>query len=323
MLRCRTVLAGLLGLVLPAAIGAEVAFGRTLKQWQESSFVRERSSFGAASVASQGGLKVYPAPRELCLGGVFGNRCFEVPSEPEDFFESIIEYCADCTVLDVGANRGHFIDMALGRNPNVKIVAVEPHPLLSEALQRRFGDLPNVELHNAGLSVARGSLSAAINYAESADIYQAVRFIRSCADLTVAETRIYNKSCERIPVFPLDDIVDFKVNVLKIDVQGHELSVLLGGFSQFVNHGYDIIITELSPSLFESEAHARLYLKMLAAGGYRCYALQQLSPKLQKTKIELPEEGEDIESWPEVKKMRSSGSWADFLCVREGLEASA
>jgi hypothetical protein len=87
-----------------------------------------------------------------------------------------------------------------------------------------------------------------------------------------------------------------------------------------MQHGADIILSELSPSLFESEAHARLYLKLLASRGYRIYALQQLSPAFKRTAVELPADGADLSTWAAVADMRHSGSWMDILCVRTGLE---
>jgi hypothetical protein len=108
----------------------------------------------------------------------------------------------------------------------------------------------------------------------------------------------------------------------QIDVQGHELDALLGGLASFVKHDYDIILSELSPSLFESESHARLYLKLLASRGYRIYALQHLTPQFKRTAVELPSDGVDISAWAEIRAMRSTGSWIDIICVRQGLERS-
>jgi FkbM family methyltransferase len=263
--------------------------------------------------------RVYPKPDRLCLGAPY-NACVDVSTEPDTLYADLLKTCPSstgCTVLDIGANRGDFIEATLSIAPKTKIVAFEPHPLLSADLEQRFGHVDNVVLYKAGLSVAPGTLHAAVSVGSA---YQAVKFIKSCSEITQLQRERYNKTCQRIPTIELDDVVNFPVNFMKVDVQGHELDVLLGGFASFVQRGYDIILSELSPSLFESEAHARLYLKLLASRGYRIYALQQLSPKFRRTMVEVAPEGADIATWPAVADMRSTGSWMDILCVREGLE---
>lgn len=298
-------------------------FGLVLRPQQPSlqQISGASSGGGARSSPTTDGpanFRVYPKPDRLCLSAPY-NACVDVLSEPDSLYAELLKTCpaSGCTVLDIGANRGDFIEATLQIAPQTKIVAFEPHPLLSHDLERRFGDVENVKLYKAGLSVAPGTLHAAVSVGKG---YQAVKFIKSCDDITDLQRERYNKTCQTIPTIALDNVVDFPVNIMKVDVQGHELDVLLGGFTSFVKRGYDIILSELSPSLFESEAHARLYLKMLASRGYRIYALQQLSSQFKRSLVELPPEGEDVSTWTAISNMRSTGSWMDILCVREGLE---
>lgn len=293
------------------------AFGLTFRSPQTP--ILSAISSGANSDSARApDFRVFAKPERLCIGPPY-NACVDVTSEPDSLYADLLKTCppSGCTVLDIGANRGDFIEATLSIAPKTKIVAFEPHPLLSQDLEQRFGHTENVVLHKAGLSIAPGTLHAAVSVGSA---YQAVKFIKSCSEITQLQRERYNKTCQRIPTIALDDVVDFPVNFVKVDVQGHELDVLLGGFTSFVRRGYDIILSELSPSLFESEAHARLYLKLLASRGYRIYALQQLSPQFKRTIVELPPEGADISTWPAIANMRSTGSWMDILCVREGLE---
>ncbi|KAI9015469.1 S-adenosyl-L-methionine-dependent methyltransferase [Hyaloraphidium curvatum] len=270
------------------------------------------------SIAPSSDFRVFAKPDRLCLGPPY-NACVDVATTPESLYGELLKTCpsSGCTVLDIGANRGDFIETTLKIAPQTKIVSFEPHPLLAQELERRFGHADNVVLHKAGLSIAPGTLHAAVSVGRG---YQSVKFIKSCSEITQLHRERYNKTCQQIPTIALDDVINAPVNIMKVDVQGHELDVLLGGISSFVQRGYDIILSELSPSLFESEAHARLYLKLLASLGYRIYPLQQMSPQFRKTAVELPAEGADISTWPAIASMRLSGSWMDLLCVKAGLE---
>lgn len=283
---------------------------------------RSKSSFQSLPTAARtddNGLRVFPKPERLCLGAPY-NTCIDVAADPDAVYSQLIKKCPDtgCTVLDIGANRGDFIQTTLKEAPATKIIGFEPHPTMAASLQERFGNEENVIIYNAGLSVAPGMLSASVSFGSG---YQAVRFLKNCNDLTDRDRKAYNKTCHKIPTIALDDIVDFPVNIMKVDVQGHELDVLLGGFATFMR-GFDIILSELSPSLFESEAHARLYLKLLASQGYHIYPLQQLTPKFKKKEVKLPAEGIEIDLWKAVYGLRRTGGWMDLLCVRKGLQQS-
>jgi FkbM family methyltransferase len=158
--------------------------------------------------------RVYPKPERLCLSAPY-NACVDVAADPEHVYAELLKSCPDsgCTVLDIGANKGDFIEATLKVAPATKIVAFEPHPLLSQDLERRFGGAQNVKLYKAGLSIAPGKLHAAVSVGKS---YQSVKFIKSCSDITELQKQRYNKTCQIIPTIALDDVVNFPVNIIKV-----------------------------------------------------------------------------------------------------------
>jgi hypothetical protein len=102
-------------------------------------------------------------------------------------------------------------------------------------------------------------------------------------------------------------------------VQGHELEALLGAYKSLANQRIDIIITEFSPTLFATEAHAHLYLNLIGMHGFTIFALQRIDHTYTRRKVALPRDGRDVSSWKAIHDMRKGGEWMDLLCVQTTL----
>ncbi len=131
----------------------------------------------------------------------------------------------DC-ILDVGGNRGQFSLISQVVKPAIPIIAFEPIPTEAEIFRKALSG-KNVQLHQTALGENAGE--AEIHLSRSAD---------SSSLLPIGETqkKLFQNTDEigtlKVPVKRLDD---FKVEwekysriLLKIDVQGFELSVLKG-----------------------------------------------------------------------------------------------
>ncbi|MEZ4452981.1 MAG: FkbM family methyltransferase [Nannocystaceae bacterium] len=124
----------------------------------------------------------------------------------------------DRAFLDVGANLGVYTYVA--RPHASRVYAVEPHPGMAAALRRHFaGDVEVLEL---ALSDERGSVDLFIPRHEGGDL-------ASRASLEEGANPGFTQGTVSIERARLDDLRLDPLALIKIDVEGHERSVLVGG----------------------------------------------------------------------------------------------
>jgi len=146
---------------------------------------------------------------------------------------------ASISILDVGANKGQSIDFFLGINPNAKITAFEPNKKLFHFLEEKYLRSANINLNNLGVSNTNGELEFHENILDETSTFESLnlesKYLEKKAKVlgVTKESIIVDKY--KVAVITLSEF--FKSNdnssfdVLKIDVEGHELQVLEGLFS--------------------------------------------------------------------------------------------
>jgi FkbM family methyltransferase len=134
-------------------------------------------------------------------------------------------------VFDVGANKGDWASEVLALNPNVDLHCFEPTQAAFGLLRGRFSNpaRKNVHLNQCGLSSESGSRSAFLfGEADGGNSFYR-RHTPGQARAQIGE--------ERVNVWTLTDYCKTnsiaKIDLLKIDVEGHEIEVLRGGRSLF------------------------------------------------------------------------------------------
>mgnify|MGYP001794815692 CR=1 FL=1 len=190
------------------------------------------------------------------------------PFEPDFNFLSKFHFPDDECFIDVGANRGQSIAAMKLFHQNAEIVAFEPRQSTFALLQAFAKDLDKVKLLNEGLGTEKGACAL---YTPS---YRG--YVFDGLSSTVLEEaqgwlnphRIYffNPSklsiqTEEISITTLDSH-DLNPAFMKIDVQGAEESVLLGG-AKTIARSKPVIMIELSPE--------KDFLKVLEKYGYGQY----------------------------------------------------
>lgn len=156
------------------------------------------------------------------------------------------------TVVDVGANRGQFTLYALARFPSAHIVAFEPLPKAAEHMRGLFAAEDRVEVVPVALGETEGEVVMHLSARED-----------SSSLLPVGERQVSTfpgtgeVGTTRADVRTLDSVfVDRKLArpaLLKIDVQGFELSVLRG--AEQTLSSFDQILVEASfAELYEGQA---------------------------------------------------------------------
>lgn len=160
-------------------------------------------------------------------------------------------------IVDVGANVGDVAIAALRSYPECKVICFEPvfaqFNTLRENLDE-FGD--RVILFNKAVSDETGD--GEINVTS---FHQASSLESMSDSYRELNPTINVDSKEKIEITKLDDIsIQFPthyVDILKIDVEGHELSVLKGGM-EFIAKHVDTIIIEVSLQRDESWENQQL-----------------------------------------------------------------
>lgn len=163
------------------------------------------------------------------------------------------------TIFDVGANVGQTALRFRAWAPDATIHAFEPSP----AVYERLAALPGVQAWNVGVGATsgRGALHENTNSELS-------------SFLPIAHQRWGSPSGEReVDVVSLDDFCTEHgietVDVLKVDVQGHELAVFQGAAGLLSEGRVRVIYTEvLCSDMYEGLARPSALLGFLDKMGY-------------------------------------------------------
>jgi FkbM family methyltransferase len=203
------------------------------------------------------------------------------------------------TVVDVGANIGYYTWLASQRvGPTGRVVAIEPGPYAFERLQRviRENGVHNVEGYHLALSDQPGRGTLYVPAAEEGNYNPSLTpYLQSMSPVEIQIDR-------------LDDLLDrlqiATVDLIKIDVEGHELGVFQGAVRAVrenriaavlceFNEGYQacagsscedleqwladkrFTLAKRFPSKWGSKVHNRLYVATHARAASR----RQVQPK--------------------------------------------
>lgn len=129
-------------------------------------------------------------------------------------------------VVDVGSNVGQWANALLALVAPQKLIMIEPGPASFTALQDRFGELPNVELHNIAIGETNGVTTLRVTRdSTGASILPPRAEMRELIGSNWAV-----ESEVEVPLRTLDSLLaDLpEISLLKIDVQGYEREALSG-----------------------------------------------------------------------------------------------
>lgn len=141
-------------------------------------------------------------------------------------------------IVDVGANIGQSIDFFTHLFPAANLHAFEPNPTLFERIKKKYANRGNIRLYQQGVSNQVGELTFHENVLHSTSSFEKVDldsdYLKNKARvLGVQPTEIiadsYPVSVTTLAAFFERESIK-RVDILKIDVEGHELACLQGLF---------------------------------------------------------------------------------------------
>jgi FkbM family methyltransferase len=139
------------------------------------------------------------------------------------------------TCIDIGCHTGEVLDEMLGRSPQGRFFAFEPLPHLFAGLQSRYR------------SDAIHLYPYALGNREGASTFQ---FVTTNPAYSGLKRRPYERDSEQIEeikveVRRLDDVIptDASIDLIKIDVEGGEFGVLVGG-SETIARSKPVVVFE-------------------------------------------------------------------------------
>jgi len=166
------------------------------------------------------GLKYFIDPQDLIIAPqMVVYRQWE--ADISQLFRSLCR--PESVVVDIGANFGYFSILAanlIGTGGGGQVIAFEPNPGLCELLRRNREinwSIAPVTLHEIALGEAEDELILHVPKAHGANGSLSAPIGVECAQIPVT-------------VRPLDTVLphDLAVDIMKIDVEGHEATVLRG-----------------------------------------------------------------------------------------------
>ena len=155
-------------------------------------------------------------------------------------------------VIDVGANTGQSTDLFLKLNPNCKIIAFEPIPSLYQKLKRKYSDKPNIQLFQFGISDVAGQKTFYENIFQCTSTFEELdltsEYLKTKSKVLGVKPDEIVKESYPIEVTTISDFINNrlteKIDILKIDTEGHEYACLTGLFKNKLNCDIEYIQLE-------------------------------------------------------------------------------
>lgn len=159
------------------------------------------------------------------------------------FYKENLKDSMTINILDVGANKGQSIDFFLEIYSNANIVAFEPNKMLFQFLKEKYKSNKNITIYNFGVSNVDGELEFHENILDETSTFETLnydsKYLAKKAKVLGVKIEDIIIDNYKVKVITLGDFLNessIKYDILKIDVEGHEMQCLQGLFGNRDNH---------------------------------------------------------------------------------------
>lgn len=204
-----------------------------------------------------------------------GSGAWSTASEAERMAEFVTKLRLESVVaIDAGASVGNWTSEFIKILPEAKVLAFEPSESAFKKLSTRFADQNRVECFNFALGEVA---SNSILYADSSG-----SGLGSLSNRRIEHFGINFQHQEQVRVKTLDQFLatnfpDLKPNVLKMDVEGHELNVLKGAKNSLLN--FKLIQFEFGGSNIDTRTFFQDFWYFFKAANFEIYRLTPIGPR--------------------------------------------
>jgi FkbM family methyltransferase len=177
-------------------------------------------------------------------------------------------------VLDVGAYEGYYTQRALSFYPNAKVISFEPSVENIAGFKRNLhnclGDNSRVALHEVAVSDTSGLADFNLTSFGPAHSLE-----KQAKEHQRQNPNVYEVGTSQVRTISLDESIpeDAVVDILKIDVEGHELNVLRGAMSLLERSRF--LIVEISLARDETDKSQKVFqiFDLVSTCGFCLYSI--------------------------------------------------
>lgn len=169
-------------------------------------------------------------------------------------------------IFDIGANRGEYSELILKVFPKARIHAFEPAVESFELLRSRLKGYQDVATYNFAIGKTEGRAS----------LYKEIPLgrIASLTKLDVTDSVLTEEVSIRRLDSLLQDLDVKQIDLLKIDVEGHEMDVLLGAEKAIRNGTIRHIQFELGGSSIDTNTTLKMFFDFLGNYNYEFFLIR-------------------------------------------------
>lgn len=173
------------------------------------------------------------------------------------------------TVVDIGANQGQTAARFLETFPHARILSFEPVPTTFRRLAAAYGQHPRVTCENLAASDTNGEVQMLVGA-------EADSFVSRIVDASAQEDAVWHR--QAVPAVRLEDYLRDKniprIDLLKTDTEGHDLSVLQGCGDLLDGRRVSFVLCEVGFSATNTQnSHLAAIGDYLKTRDYRFFAL--------------------------------------------------